>query len=286
MTAAILLLAAAQAQQPVPLSYGENRMHKIDLWLAQSDEPTPLVVFIHGGGFRGGSYKQASQADVQYCLQRGVSFASVEYRLTDQGPYPMQFNDCARAIQCLRANAGKYNIAKGSIAAYGGSAGACISMWLAFHDDMADPKSADPIARESTRLKAAGSQNGQPTLDPRTFEQWFGVGKLQVHPALLFLFGVKTEAELEKPEVRKLITDASPITHLTKDDPPVMLVNGQGDVVQGVPDPNQIVHHARLGIKLKEQMDKLGIECHTLYPGGPQTKYRSLMEFLLAKLKT
>ena len=198
----------------------------------------------------------------------------------------MQMNDCARAIQYLRANAAKYNIDKSRIASYGGSAGACISMWLAFHDDMADPKSSDPVAKESTRLTAAGSQNGQPTLDPRTFEEWFGVGKLQVHPALLYLFGVRTEAELEKPEVRKLIVDASPITHLTKGDAPVFLSNGQGDVVNGTPDPNQIVHHARLGIKLKEQMDKLGIECWTQYPGGPAvTQYRNVVDFLIAKLK-
>jgi acetyl esterase/lipase len=261
-------------------------MQKIDLWLAQSDEATPLVLFIHGGGFRGGSYKNVSQADIQYCLQRGISYASIEYRLTDQGPYPMQFNDCARALQYFRANASKYNIAKGSVASYGGSAGACISMWLAFHSDMADSKSTDPVAKESTRLKAAGSQNGQPTLDPKTFEQWFDKKGLPVHNALYLLFGARTAEDLEKPEVRKLIVDASPITHFTKDDPPVFLMNGGGSAVSANPDPNEIVHHAILGIKLKEQMDKLGIECHTSYRGGPQAKFRNVIEFLVAKLKS
>jgi acetyl esterase/lipase len=289
MTALLLLVASLQQQAPThALSYGENRMQKIDLWLAQSDEATPLVVFIHGGGFRGGSYKNVSAAEIRYCVQRGVSFASIEYRLTDQGPYPMQMNDCARAVQYLRANAAKYNIAKGNVASYGGSAGACISMWLAFHDDMADAISSDPVSRESTRLRAAGSQNGQPTLDPHTFKEWFGVKSLVMHPAIPMLFGVANAEGLESPEARKLIADASPITHLTKDDSPVFLQYGGGDTpVTETTDANTWVHHARLGMRLKEQMDKLGVECHLQYQGGPRDpNYRNVVEFLVAKLKS
>jgi acetyl esterase len=285
MLAAILLLA--QNPPTHALSYGENRMQKIDLWLAKSDEATPLVLFIHGGGFRGGSYKNVSQADIQYCLQRGISYASIEYRLTDQGPYPMQMKDCARALQYLRMNASKYNIAKGSVASYGGSAGACISMWLAFHNDMADQKASDILSGQSTRIKAAGSQNGQSTLDPHTFNEWFGVKSLKMHPAIPMLFGAPDASGLEKPETRKLITDASPITHLTKDDPPVFLQYGGADVaVTETTEPNTWVHHPRLGIKLKEQMDKLGIECHVQYQGQQRsTSYRNVVEFLVAKLK-
>ena len=291
MTAALLLIAIQQGQAPPPthaLSYGENRMQKIDLWLPSSDEPTPLLVFIHGGGFRGGSYKQVSAAEINYALNRGVAYASIEYRLTDQGPYPMQMNDCARAVQYLRANASKFNLAKASFASYGGSAGACISMWLAFHDDMADPKASDPVSKESTRLKAGGSQNGQPTLDPHTFKEWFGVKSLVMHPAIPMLFGVSNGEGLEKPEVRKLIVDASPIAHLTKDDPPVFLQYGGPDSpVTESTDANTWVHPARLGNKLKEQMDKLGIECTVVYQGSPRSdKYRNVVEFLIAKLKS
>lgn len=289
MTAALLLIAAQQTA-PAPthaLSYGENRMQKIDLWVADSNEPTPLILFIHGGGFRGGSYKQVSAPEIEAARRQGVSYASIEYRLSDQGPYPMQMNDCARALQYLRANASKYNIDKTRIVSYGGSAGACISMWLAFHNDMADPKSSDPVSKESTRLKAAGSQNGQPTLDPHTLQEWFGVKSLVMHPAIPMLFGVQNAEGLEKPETRKLITDASPITHLTKDDPPVFLQYGGPDSpVTETTDANTWVHHARLGIKLKEQMDKLGVECHVIYQGSARdAKYRNVIEFLLAKVK-
>ncbi len=92
-------------------------------------------------------------------LEEGISVASVEYRFiaeaTADGVVPPvhgPLHDAARALQFVRSKASEWNIDKSKIAASGGSAGACTSLWLAFHSDLADPKSADPIARESTRL--------------------------------------------------------------------------------------------------------------------------------------
>ena len=288
-------LALAIIAAPVPgvpgsyyegLSYGDSAMHKIDLWTADTEKPAPLVIFIHGGGFAGGSRKQMKEQNAAPFLSQGISFATIDYRLTNEGPYPMQMHDSARALQWLRANAEKYNIDKTRVACFGGSAGACISMWLAFHDDMADPRSSDPVARESTRIVCAGSQNGQPTLDPRTFFKWFEVDLLTQHPALYPLFGIQSYDEVSKPAVAKVIEDASPITHLDKNDVPVFLTYGGGDTkVTSETSPNIWVHHARLGIKLKEQMDKVGVECHVEYRGGPKIEgYSSLQDFLIKKL--
>ena len=101
------------------------------------------------------------------------------------------------------------------------------------------------------------------------------------------MFGIKSYDESTRPAVQELITDASPITHLTKDDVPVYLSYSGGDTkVTDKTNPNTWVHHARLGIKLKEQMDKLGIECHVQYKDGPKIEgYRSLTDFLIKKLK-
>ena len=268
------------------VAYGTHDQQKIDLWLAESAKPAPLVIFIHGGGFRAGSRKQINPGDIRYFLGQGISVASLEYRLTQNGPYPIPMDDGARAVQWLRANAAKYNLDKTRFAAYGGSAGACISMWLAFREDRAYSKSDDLVSRESTRLIAAGSQNGQPTLDYRTFKEWFGAKSLVMHPALFPMFGIRSVDELDKPEIRKLMEDASPIHHLTKDDPPIFLMNGStDDPVSETTNPNVWVHHPRLGIELKKAMDKLGIECHVLFRGGPAvTEYRNLQEFLAKKL--
>ena len=81
-------------------------------------------------------------------------------------------NDAQRALQFLRSKADEWNIDKTRIAASGVSAGACASLWLALHDDMADPQSLDPVARESTRLFCAAVKAPQTSLDPKQLREW------------------------------------------------------------------------------------------------------------------
>src|SRR5262249_41628078 len=135
--------------------YGPHQRHVLDLWKAKSDRPTPLVVFIHGGGFRGGDKKNLSPVLLNLCLKAGLSVASINYRLSQHAPFPAPMHDGGRAIQFFRFKAKEWNLDPRRIAATGGSAGAGISLWLAFHDDLADPGSKDPVARESTRLSCA-----------------------------------------------------------------------------------------------------------------------------------
>src|SRR6266513_1497905 len=63
------------------LHYGPHERNVLDLWKAKSDQPTPLVVFIHGGGFRGGGKEQLSPALLQGLLERGISVMAINYRL-------------------------------------------------------------------------------------------------------------------------------------------------------------------------------------------------------------
>ena len=78
--------------------------------------------------------------------------------------------------------------------------------------------------------------------------------------------------------------DASPLTHLSADDPPIYLLFGDNEPVGSNPKPGLWVHHPTMGIKLKEAMDKLGMECHVEYPGKRSGKYSSQIEFLIEKL--
>ena len=87
-------------------------------------------------------------------------------------PVKWPLEDAARALQFVRSKAAEWNIDKTRIGASGGSAGAYSSLWLAFHDDMADPQSSDPIARESTRLLCAGVVGAQTSLDPKQMKEW------------------------------------------------------------------------------------------------------------------
>ena len=266
------------------VAYGEDPKQVFDIWLAKSEDgkPTPLCLFIHGGGFRGGD-KGVSRPAVQEFLDKGISFASLSYRLSEGGknPYPIAMMDCARALQFIRSKAGEWNLDATRVASHGGSAGAGISLWLAFHEDLAKPDASDPVARQSTRLVAAGTTNGQSTYDMRTFREWFGVPNLAPHPALKDFYAVKNDADWDSERVQKLAHDASAITHLTADDPPVYMVYKAGDVpVTAATSEGAWVHHIRLGQKLKEAMEKLGLEC-TVTQGGEEKMH----EFLVRKLK-
>jgi acetyl esterase len=171
------------------------------------------------------------------------------------------------------------------VACYGGSAGAGISLWLGFHEDLADPTSSDPIARQSTRIVAAGTSGGQSTYDMRTFRKWFEVPNLKPHPALVTFYAIEDGEDWQSDRVKKLMTDASPITHLTKDDPPVFMSYGKGDVpVDENSNPGLWVHHARLGLKLQEAMKELGLECNVTWNDNPSSDYRNIHAFLAEKV--
>lgn len=278
--------ALAPTHQDV--KYGDHEKQAFDIWLAKGQEgkSTPLVIFIHGGGFRGGDKRGVSSKLVQSYLDQGISFAAMNYRLSDVGPYPIMMNDSARGLQFIRSKAKEWNLDSKRVACYGGSAGAGISLWLGFHEDLAAPKSEDPIAHESTRIVAAGTLNGQSTYDMRTFREWFGVPNLKPESALIPFYAIKTEADWDSERVKNLMTDASPITHLSKDDVPVFMTYGKGDVpVDENSSGGLWVHHVRLGIKLKEAMDKLGLECHVSWRDHPSKEYRDLHTFLSAKVK-
>src|SRR5690242_9237133 len=161
------------------VTYGPDpKFNVIDLWKAKSDKPTPLVIFIHGGGFGGGAKENIlTQLPLDDFLKAGVSCASIDYRRLQSHPgprqiiYPSLFLDCARAVQFLRHNAKEWNLDPTRFACAGGSAGAGMSLWIGFHKDLADPKSDDPVARESTRLKCVAVFNAQTAYDPRWIKE-------------------------------------------------------------------------------------------------------------------
>lgn len=251
-----------QANKPSPtfadVPYGQHERQVLDFWQASSTKPTPVFVWIHGGGFRGGN-KSSIPADLlRPFLAAGVSCASIHYRLSQHAPYPAQMHDSARAIQFIRLKAKQWNLDAKRMAAGGGSAGSGISQWLAFHDDLAQAQSEDPVARQSTRLCCALPLNMQSTYDPRQIKE-IVPGTAYKHPALLQLFarpqGWDWDTGKIDDELNALLRDASPITHLTKDDPPIYLIH-----YARANKPGNI-HHPNFGKHLRQAMDSLGIEC-------------------------
>ncbi len=139
------------------VQYGPHPKQVLHFWKAESEKPAPLLFFIHGGGWTGGNRASGLGGLLPEMLKAGISVVSIEYRFVQEAqsagvkpPVEWPLHDAARALQFVRSKAGEWNIDKQRIGASGGSAGACSSLWLAFHPDMADPKSGDPVAREST----------------------------------------------------------------------------------------------------------------------------------------
>jgi acetyl esterase/lipase len=238
--------------------YGDHERHVLDFWCAESEKPTPLFIWIHGGGFRGGD-KRSFPADLRtQCLKAGISCAAIHYRLSSHAPYPAQMRDSARAVQFLRSKAVEWNLDPERFAAGGGSAGSGISQWLAYHEDLADPNSDDPIERQSTRLSCVFPINMQSTYDPREIKRIIP-GDAYKHPALVPFFGRPEGWDWDRDAVDSqldaLLKDASPITHLTKDDAPIFLLQYARAATPGN------IHHPKFGEHLKKAADKLGAEC-------------------------
>ena len=253
------------------VKYGPYDRNVMDVWLASSDKPTPVLVSIHGGGFRNGN-KSVSGDILKECLESGISVVAITYRLSDEAIAPAQFLDSARAIQFIRHNAKEWNLDPTRVAATGGSAGAGISLWLGFRDDLADPGNEDPVQRQSTRLTCMAVYNGQTSYDPRFIRELFPGTRVYTDPALAQLYDVDlSKLDDLRREKYRLFEEVSALPHLTKDDAPAALFYASE---MDTPITNQGIgiHHPRFGRALKDKMDELGIECevHTGIPRGEE----------------
>jgi acetyl esterase/lipase len=284
----------APAPRPEPtaanLAYGKHERQVLDFWKAKSDKPTPLVLYIHGGGWQNGDKKGLSGTVIQQYLDAGISVAAINYRYVKQAaaekvepPVKASLEDAARALQLIRSKAGEWNLDKKRVGATGGSAGGCSSLWLAFHDDLADPKSSDPVARESTRLYCAAVNGAQTSLDPKELREWMPNYGYGAHA-----FGLANFQALydNREKVLKWIKEYSPIEHVTKDDPPIFMEYPSQKVAPVVGEKQtDPTHSAVLGMKLAEKLKLAGIETILVYPGHPHPQYKNSTQYLIDRLK-
>src|SRR5207244_3627643 len=246
--------------------------------------PTPLVLYIHGGGWQNGDKSGLDGAAIKRYLDAGISVAAINYRFVKQAvaakvepPVRAPLEDAARALQFVRSKASEWNLDKKRIGATGGSAGGCSSLWLAFHDDMADPTSNDPIARESTRLFCAAVNGAQTSLDPRELREWMPNYSYGAHA-----FGLPNFQSLfdNREKVLKWIKEYSPIEHVSKDDPPIALFySGEKPVVGASPkDPT---HSGIMGIKLEERLKAVSVDVILVHPERSHPMYKNSTEYLI-----
>jgi acetyl esterase/lipase len=189
-------------------------------------------------------------------------------------------HDAARALQFIRSKAKEWDIDKKRIGAAGGSAGACSSLWLAFHDDLANPKSKDPVLRESSRLQCVAVIGAQTTLDPKQMVEWTPNSKYGGHAFGLHPFDKFLE---NRKKILPWIKEYSPYANVTKDDPPVFLEYKSPPAIgEAQRDPT---HTSNFGLKLQEHCQANGVPCELYYPNGPKTKHQDTTSFLITHLK-
>ncbi len=270
--------------------YGPHERNVLDFYQAKSDKPTPLLFFIHGGGWTHGDKNGVNPKPY---MAAGISVVSINYRYTSQAgevspPVKAPLSDAARALQFVRSKAKEWNLDKVRVCASGGSAGACSSLWLAFHDDMADPKSADPIARESTRLWSAAVMSAQTTLDPRQMKEWTPNSKYGGHA---FGFNADDKNKLTqfdaflagRENILPLIAEYSPYALVSKDDPAVYMTYPLPPAMGK--DEKDPTHTANFGVKLQEHCKEIGVPCELVFPGAPDVKHPKVEEYIIDKLK-
>ncbi|MCX6849626.1 MAG: alpha/beta hydrolase [Verrucomicrobia bacterium] len=217
----ILLSSAALADTQTDIEYakvGESSL-KLDLHRPQGENP-PLIVYVHGGGWRAGSKTDTPIVDL---YDKGFAIASVDYRLSTQAVFPSQVHDIKAAIRFLRAKAGLYHINASKIAIIGSSAGGHLAALVG-------------VSNGNPELEGKVGEHLDQSSDAQVIVSFFGASNLETIisqstpegrdfriPALKLLLGDTPD---KKPELAKL---ASPVTHLDKNDPPLLLIHGDAD---------------------------------------------------------
>lgn len=190
---------------------------KLDLAMPKQarDTPRPALVFVHGGGWRGGDKRGGIWTTYPiHFAQRGYVCISINYRLSQKAAFPACVEDCKCAVRWLRAHAKKYNVDPDRIGAFGNSAGAHLVSMLGLTSK--NPKLAGdgPYQDYSSAIQAV-----VPAATPADFTVW---GKTGLGAKGRLLAG--DESGLEKRA-----REASPVTYASKDAPPFLIVHGTAD---------------------------------------------------------
>jgi acetyl esterase/lipase len=231
---------------------GGHERQMLDLYLPKEADPNgrrPLLVWVHGGAWLGGG-KNPCPA-VRF-VKEGCAVASVNYRLSQHALFPAQIQDCKAAIRWLRANAGVYSYDPNRIGVWGASAGGHLVALLGTAGDV-NEFDVGPNRGVSSRVQAVCDFFG-----PTDFTKMSSFPSMMNHDAAdapeARLIGGPVQENTDK------VQKANPITYVTKDDPPFLIVHG---------DKDPLVPHNQSEL-LREALQKAGVavSLYTVTGGG------------------
>jgi acetyl esterase/lipase len=232
-----LILSAAVAQQAVesaspqapkgpvihrdlPYVTNGHERQKLDLYIPRAQEKLPLIIRIHGGAWLAGS--KGSEGPQDY-PRNGFAVASINYRLSQHALFPAQIEDCKAAVRFLRANAQKYNLDPNRFAVWGPSAGGHLAALLGTTGDVNEFDVGENLS-VSSRVQAVADFFG-PTdfLQMEAHRLPYGMAHNSPDSPESKLIGGLAQDNPEKA------AKANPITYITKDDPPFLIIHGDKD---------------------------------------------------------
>ena len=216
-----LYVAASAAETRTPtqdgIHYGtaDGQPLTMDYYAAMGTGSHPIAIIIHGGGYHGGDSRNGSEAYVaDFLAPAGYAVFSVNYRLAPKYPYPFMVYDVQRVVRYIRYHARNWSADPGKIALVGGSAGGYLSNMVGLLNAPGDPHAADPVDRVSAKAQAVVSLYAQSSFA-------FVPLNADVHRFLDPFIARKGEKEA--------IREASPITYVSKADPPFLEILGTQD---------------------------------------------------------
>ena len=255
--------AAKPKSAPAPLpaatydsvAYGKHKMQCVDAWLPKDAKaPTPVVIYIHGGGFRSGARKSPGMVRYLAASQKaGVAFVAVEYRLLKDimdatPPVSACLDDIMASVKFVQSKAKEWNLDLSRLGLMGGSAGAHSSLYLALTDNNA------------LGVRAIFPIRPQTSMDPKEMREWIPNSRYGNA-----LFGYKNFQEWfdHRDDCLKWIAKYSPMALLGTCDPkkaPVIIFDGPASPKPGVVEKDP-THSGTFIDKFKAAADKRGVTC-------------------------
>jgi acetyl esterase/lipase len=213
--------AGVQAHRDLAYIENGHERHRLDLFLPENASgPTPLLIWVHGGGWQSGSKEGCPPLSKGY-PERGYAVASINYRLSGHAKFPAQIEDCKAAIRWLRANALKYGLDPQRFGVWGSSAGGHLVALLGTSGDVTEFDVGAHLD-QSSRVQAVCDYFGPTDLTVFVTTKGYESHAGATSPEAKLLGGAVMENQ-------ELAARANPITYVSRDDPPFLIVHGDED---------------------------------------------------------
>ena len=212
-----------------------HERQKLDLYVPDTGENLPLIIWVHGGAWRGGDKTHYNPKEY---LKAGYAGASINYRLSQHAVFPAQIEDVKAAVRWLRANAETYRFDPNRFAAWGSSAGGHLVAMLGTTGDVAEFEVGENL-EVSSRIQAVVDYFG-----PTDFLQ---MDAHSLPDGLVHDAPDSPESQLVGGPIQEhkdRVARANPITYVSKDDPPILIIHGDQDKL--VPYHQSVLLHDAL----------------------------------------